>query len=47
MLLLNKTLIRISEALELDVGNIEKIGPVSAITASVDAVESMQVYQGK
>lgn len=30
--------------LELDAGNIEKIGPVSAITASVDAVEHMQVY---
>lgn len=29
--------------LELDVGNIEKIGPVSAITSSVDGVESMQV----
>ena len=36
-----------AKALELDVGNIEKIGPVSAITASVDAVESMQVYQEK
>ena len=30
--------------LELDVGNVEKIGPVSAITSSVDGVESMQVY---
>lgn len=36
-----------AKALELDVGNIEKIGPVSAITASVDAVESMQVYYSK
>ena len=36
-----------SKALELDVGNIEKIGPVSAITASVDAVEAMQVYYSK
>ena len=25
-------------------GNVEKIGPVSAITSSVDGVESMQVY---
>ena len=33
-----------SKVLELDVGNIEKIGPVSAITSSVDGVESMQVY---
>lgn len=30
--------------LELDAGNIERIGPVSAITSSVDAVEHMQVY---
>lgn len=30
--------------LELDAGSIEKIGPVSAITSSVDAVEHMQVY---
>lgn len=30
--------------LELDAGNIEKIGPVSAVTSSVDAVERMQVY---
>lgn len=29
---------------ELDAGNIEKIGPVSAITSSVDGVESMQTY---
>lgn len=36
-----------SKALELDVGNIEKIGPVSAITASVDAVEAMQIYYSK
>ncbi len=36
-----------AKALDLDVGNIEKIGPVSAITASVDAVESMQVYYSK
>ena len=36
-----------SKALELDVGNIEKIGPVSAITSSVDGVESMQVYYSK
>ena len=33
-----------SKVLELDVGHIEKIGPVSAITASVDAVEQIQVY---
>ena len=33
-----------SKVLELDAGNIEKIGPVSAITASVDAVEQMQTY---
>ena len=32
-----------SKVLELDVGNVEKIGPVSAITSSVDGVESMQV----
>ena len=36
-----------AKALELDVGNIEKIGPVSAITSSVDGVESMQVYYSK
>lgn len=33
-----------SRVLELDAGGIEKIGPVSAITASVDAVEQMQMY---
>ena len=33
-----------SKILELDVGNIEIIGPVSAITSSVDGVESMQTY---
>ena len=33
-----------SKILELDAGGIEKIGPVSAITASVDAVEQMQAY---
>ena len=33
-----------SKVLELDAGNIEKIGPVSAITSSVDGVESMQTY---
>lgn len=33
-----------SKVLELDVGNIERIGPVSAITSSVDGVESIQVY---
>ena len=33
-----------SRVLELDAGGIEKIGPVSAITASVDAVEQMQAY---
>ena len=32
------------KVLELDAGGIEKIGPVSAITASVDAVEQMQAY---
>lgn len=36
-----------SKVLLLDVGNIEKIGPVSAITSSVDGVESMQVYYSK
>lgn len=36
-----------SKTLELDVGNIEKIGPVSAITSSVDGVEQMQVYYSK
>ena len=33
-----------SRVLELDAGGIEKIGPVSAVTASVDAVEQMQMY---
>ena len=33
-----------SKVMELDAGGIEKIGPVSAITASVDAVEQMQAY---
>ena len=33
-----------AKVLELDAGNIETIGPVSAITSSVDAVENMQVY---
>ena len=33
-----------SKVLDLDAGGIEKIGPVSAITASVDAVEQMQMY---
>ena len=33
-----------SRVLELDAGGIEKIGQVSAITASVDAVEQMQMY---
>lgn len=33
-----------SKILALDAGSIEKIGPVSAITASVDAVEQMQTY---
>ena len=33
-----------NKILELDAGNIEKIGPVSALTSSVDAVENMQVY---
>lgn len=28
-------------------GNIEKIGPVSAITSAVDGVEAMQVYYSK
>lgn len=30
--------------MELDAGGIEKIGPTSAITAAVDAVEQMQAY---
>ena len=33
-----------AKVMELDVGNIEKIGPVSAITSAVDGVESMQTY---
>lgn len=33
-----------SKAMELDAGGIEKIGPTSAITAAVDAVEQMQAY---
>lgn len=33
-----------SKVLELDAGGIERIGPVSAITSSVDGVESMQSY---
>ncbi len=33
-----------SKIMALDAGGIEKIGPVSAITASVDAVEQMQSY---
>ena len=33
-----------SEVMELDAGGIEKIGPTSAITAAVDAVEQMQAY---
>lgn len=36
-----------SKVLELDVGSVEKIGPVSAITSSVDGVESMQIYYSK
>ena len=36
-----------SKVLELDVGNIEKMGPVSAITSSVDGVEAMQIYYSK
>lgn len=36
-----------SKVLELDVGNVEKIGPVSAITSSVDGVESMTIYYSK
>lgn len=36
-----------SKVLDLDVGNVEKIGPVSAITTSVDGVESMTVYYSK
>lgn len=33
-----------SKVVALDAGRIEALGPVSAITASVDAVESMQIY---
>lgn len=33
-----------SKVMELDTGGIEKIGPTSAITAAVDAVEQMQAY---
>lgn len=33
--------------LELDVGQIERIGPSSAITSAVDGVEAMQVYYSK
>ena len=33
-----------SKLMELDAGGIEKIGPTSAITAAVDAVEQMQAY---
>ena len=33
-----------SKVMELDAGGIEKIGPTSAITAAVDAVEQMQAY---
>lgn len=33
-----------SKMMELDAGGIEKIGPTSAITAAVDAVEQMQAY---
>ena len=33
-----------SAVMALDVGHIEKIGPVSAITSAVDAVEQMQIY---
>ena len=33
-----------NKVLELDAGNIERIGPVSAITSSVEAVERMQTY---
>lgn len=33
-----------SNVMELDAGGIEKIGPTSAITAAVDAVEQMQAY---
>lgn len=33
-----------SKVMEFDAGGIEKIGPTSAITAAVDAVEQMQAY---
>ena len=33
-----------NQVLDLDAGNIEKIGPVSAVTSSVDAVEKMTTY---
>ncbi len=33
-----------TKVLELDAGNIERIGPVSAVTSSLTAVEQMQVY---
>ena len=33
-----------SNVMELDAGGIEKIGPTSAITAAVDAVEQMRAY---
>lgn len=36
-----------AQALALGVGHIERVGPVSAITAAVDGVESMQVYYSK
>ena len=36
-----------AKVLALDVGNVEKIGPVSAVTSSVDGVEAMQVYYSK
>ena len=36
-----------SKVLTLDVGNIEKMGPTSAITSSVDGVESMQIYYSR
>ncbi len=36
-----------AKVLDLDVGNVEKIGPVSAITSSVDGVEAMTVYYSK
>lgn len=36
-----------SKMLELDVGNIEKIGATRAVTDAVDGVESMQIYYSK